>query len=112
MQGGEIKIILSPAWESNAQPSRSPSRRLRRCYVGLFNRYTIFKLILINNFIFTLRDIFDKVKADIRLMKEELASIERFRGPKERSLAQCRSSLEAMQATKEGLESELHQVYY
>jgi hypothetical protein len=56
------------------------------------------------------RDIFDKVKADIRLMKEELASIERFRGPKERSLAQCRSSLEAMQATKEGLESELHQV--
>jgi hypothetical protein len=43
-------------------------------------------------------------------MKEELASIERFRGPKERSLAQCRSSLEAMQATKEGLESELHQV--
>ncbi|XP_026496209.1 structural maintenance of chromosomes protein 3 [Vanessa tameamea] len=55
------------------------------------------------------KDIFDKVKADIRLMKEELASIERFRGPKERSLAQCRSSLEAMQATKEGLESELHQ---
>lgn len=43
-------------------------------------------------------------------MKEELASIERFRGPKERALAQCRSSLEAMQATKEGLESELHQV--
>ncbi|XP_028160169.1 structural maintenance of chromosomes protein 3-like [Ostrinia furnacalis] len=55
------------------------------------------------------KDIFDKVKADIRLMKEELGSIERFRGPKERSLAQCRSSLEAMQATKEGLESELHQ---
>lgn len=45
-------------------------------------------------------------------MKEELGSIERFRGPKERSLAQCRSSLEAMQATKEGLESELHQVTY
>lgn len=43
-------------------------------------------------------------------MKEESSSIERFRGPKERSLAQCRSSLEAMQATKEGLESELHQV--
>lgn len=42
-------------------------------------------------------------------MKEELANIERFRGPKERSLAQCKSSLEAMQTTKEGLESELHQ---
>lgn len=42
-------------------------------------------------------------------MKEELASIERFRTPKERSLQQCKSSLEAMQTTKEGLESELHQ---
>lgn len=43
-------------------------------------------------------------------MREELANIERFRGAKERSLQQCRSSLEAMQTTKEGLESELHQV--
>ena len=56
------------------------------------------------------RDIFDQVKADIRLMKEELAGIERYRGPKERSLDQYASSLEAMQTTKEGLESELHQV--
>ncbi|XP_017783970.1 PREDICTED: structural maintenance of chromosomes protein 3-like [Nicrophorus vespilloides] len=53
--------------------------------------------------------IFDKVKGDLRLMKEELASIERFRAPKERSLTQCKSNLEAMQTTKEGLESELHQ---
>lgn len=45
-------------------------------------------------------------------MKEELSSIERFRTPKERSLAQCKSSLEAMQSTKEGLESELHQVRF
>lgn len=45
-------------------------------------------------------------------MKEELASIERFRAPKERSLVQCKSNLEAMQSTKEGLESELHQVFY
>lgn len=45
-------------------------------------------------------------------MKEELAGIERFRQPKERSLAQCKSNLEAMQSTKEGLESELHQVRY
>jgi hypothetical protein len=58
------------------------------------------------------RDIFDQVKADIRLMKEELAGIERYRGPKERSLDQYASSLEAMQTTKEGLESELHQVWY
>lgn len=43
-------------------------------------------------------------------MNEELATIERFRTPKERSLAQCKSSLEAMQSTKQGLESELHQV--
>lgn len=55
------------------------------------------------------RGIFDKVKGELRLMKEELSNIERFRGPKERSLAQCKSSLEAMQSTKEGLESELHQ---
>lgn len=58
------------------------------------------------------RDIFDQVKADIRLMKEELAGIERYRGPKERSLDQYASSLEAMQTTKEGLESELHQVQH
>lgn len=49
------------------------------------------------------------MKAEIRLMKEELSAIERYRTPKERSLAQCTSSLEAMRATKDGLESELHQ---
>lgn len=42
-------------------------------------------------------------------MREELSNIEKLRGPKERSLEQCRSSLVAMQTTKEGLESELHQ---
>lgn len=56
------------------------------------------------------RGIFDKVKGELRLMKEELSSIERFRAPKERSLAQCNSNLEAMQTTKEGLEAELNQV--
>lgn len=55
------------------------------------------------------KDIFDKVQADIRLMKDELTRIERFRNPKERSVAQCKSSLEAMNSTKEGLENELHQ---
>jgi len=38
-----------------------------------------------------------------------LTRIERFRSPKEKSLAQCKSSLEAMNTTKSGLESELHQ---
>ncbi|XP_039283231.1 structural maintenance of chromosomes protein 3 [Nilaparvata lugens] len=52
---------------------------------------------------------FDKLKADIRLMKEELLGIERYRTPKERSLAQCISNLEAMQTTRAGLEAELHQ---
>ncbi|XP_030767643.1 structural maintenance of chromosomes protein 3-like [Sitophilus oryzae] len=55
------------------------------------------------------KGIYDKVKGELRLMKEELSNIEKFRGPKERSLAQCKSNLEAMQATREGLESELHQ---
>ncbi|XP_046992407.1 structural maintenance of chromosomes protein 3 [Schistocerca americana] len=55
------------------------------------------------------KDIFDKVKADIRLMKEEVAGIERYHGPKVRSLDQYASSLEAMRTTKEGLEAELHQ---
>lgn len=55
------------------------------------------------------KGIFDKIRGELRLMKEELSSIERFRTPKERSLAQCKSNLEAMQTTKAGLESELHQ---
>lgn len=48
------------------------------------------------------KGIFDKIRGDIRIMKEELSSIERFKAPKERSLAQCKSNLEAMQTTKEG----------
>lgn len=49
------------------------------------------------------------MKGEIRIMKEELSAIERYKVPKEKSLQQCKSSLEAMYATKEGLESELHQ---
>merc|ERR1719481_2164273 len=55
------------------------------------------------------KDVFDKVKTDIRLMKEELNLIQKNHQPKERSLAQLRSSLEAMITTKEGLENELNQ---
>lgn len=58
------------------------------------------------------RDIFDKVKADIRLMKEEVSGIERYHGPKIRSLDQYASSLEAMKTTKAGLEAELNQVFH
>lgn len=58
---------------------------------------------------FVILGIYDKVKGELRLMREELSNIERFKGPRERSLQQCKSSLEAMQTTKEGLESELHQ---
>lgn len=55
---------------------------------------------------------FDKLKGDIRLIKEELIGIERYRTTKERSLTQALSNLEAMQTTHSGLESELHQVYF
>lgn len=55
------------------------------------------------------KDIFDKVQADIRLNKEELSRIDRFKNPKERLIAQCKSSLESMSSTKESLEKELHQ---
>jgi len=43
------------------------------------------------------------------LMKEELNNIERNQGPKERSLNALKASLESMQTSKEGLESELNQ---
>lgn len=55
------------------------------------------------------KNLFEKVKTDIRLMKEELSGLERSKQPKERSLSQLKANLEAMMATKEGLESELHQ---
>lgn len=55
------------------------------------------------------QDVFDKVQADIRLMKDELSRIERFRSPKERLIAQCKATLEAFNTTKDGLEQELNQ---
>lgn len=42
-------------------------------------------------------------------MQEELSNIEKLQVSKERSLSQCKLSLESMQTTKESLESELHQ---
>lgn len=81
-------------------------------YSFVDNDYYFLRVLrrLLLDYLMFFRGIYDKVKGELRLMKEELASIERFRGPKERSLAQCKSNLEAMQTTKEGLESELHQV--
>ena len=55
------------------------------------------------------KDIFEKVKTDMRLMKEELSMIDKNQAPKERSLMQLKASLEAMQTTKEGLENEVNQ---
>ncbi|CAG0882056.1 unnamed protein product [Darwinula stevensoni] len=56
------------------------------------------------------RAIFDQMKGDIRLMREELSNIDRSKQPRERSLSQLKENLEAMETTKMGLESELHQV--
>ncbi|XP_026675502.1 structural maintenance of chromosomes protein 3-like isoform X2 [Ceratina calcarata] len=55
------------------------------------------------------KNIFDKMNADLRLMKEELSTIKRYRTSKEQSLMQCTSSLKALRATQEGFESELHE---
>jgi structural maintenance of chromosome 3 (chondroitin sulfate proteoglycan 6) len=55
------------------------------------------------------KDVFEKVKTDVRLYKEELNNIERSKTPKERSLNQLKASLESMQTSKEGLEAELNQ---
>ena len=55
------------------------------------------------------KDVFDMVKTDVRLYKQELNAIERNHGPKERFLGQLKASPESMQTSKEGLESELIQ---
>lgn len=69
----------------------------------------IYYVLCANHLFYSYRDIYDKMKGEIRIMKEELSGIERYRGTKEKSAQQCKSNLEAMIATKEGLESELHQ---
>lgn len=66
-------------------------------------------MYICNTCLYFSRNLFEKVKTDIRLMKEEQSGLERTKQPKERSLTQLKANLEAMMATKEGLESELHQ---
>lgn len=68
-----------------------------------------FSQVILYIHVFFSRNLFEKVKTDIRLMKEEQSGLERTKQPKERSLTQLKANLEAMMATKEGLESELHQ---
>ncbi|KAI1292303.1 Structural maintenance of chromosomes protein 3 [Halotydeus destructor] len=55
------------------------------------------------------KDTFDKMKTDIRLLKDELAAIDRSRQPKERSLVSAESSLNQMESLEESLRSELQQ---
>lgn len=55
------------------------------------------------------KDVFEKLKADIRLMKEEIAVLDRSRQPKERSQSSLESSLKSMESTEESLKSEKEQ---
>ena len=57
--------------------------------------------------ILTFRDIYDKMRADLRLMKEESQRIETSRAPKERSLSSLQSSLDSMKTTAQSLNEEL-----
>ncbi|XP_029645024.1 structural maintenance of chromosomes protein 3 isoform X1 [Octopus sinensis] len=53
------------------------------------------------------KDTFDKMRADVRLMKEELQAIEKSRGPKEKSIASLHTNLEAMKGSAQSLNEEL-----
>lgn len=55
------------------------------------------------------KDTFDKMKTEIRLLRDELTAIERSRQPKERSLVSHEASLNSMESLKESLQSELQQ---
>lgn len=53
------------------------------------------------------KDIYDKMRADLRLMKEEAQRIETSRAPKERSLQSLQSNLESMKTTAQSLNDEM-----
>ena len=53
------------------------------------------------------RDIYDKLRADLRLSKEESQRIDTSHAPKERSLTSLLSSLESMKTTAQSLNAEL-----
>lgn len=52
------------------------------------------------------KDIYDKLRADLRLMKEETQRIQTSHAPKERSLSSLQAGLESMKTTAQSLESE------
>ena len=52
------------------------------------------------------KDIYDKMRADLRLMKEEMQRIEMSKAPKERSLASLQTTLESIKTTAISLEAE------
>ncbi|XP_074642175.1 structural maintenance of chromosomes protein 3-like [Tubulanus polymorphus] len=53
------------------------------------------------------KDVFDKMRGDLRLMKEEYEAIEKSRPHKERSLASLQGSLDSMKTTARSLNQEL-----
>ena len=53
------------------------------------------------------KDIYDKMRADLRLSKEEAQRIETSRAPKERSLASLQASFESMRTSANSLSDEL-----
>lgn len=55
------------------------------------------------------KDTFDKMKADIRLLKDELSTIERSKQPKERSLISHEASLKSMESSQESFTNEIQQ---
>ncbi|KAK4336958.1 hypothetical protein RND71_043408 [Anisodus tanguticus] len=55
------------------------------------------------------KDTFDKMKTDIRLLRDELSTSEKSRQPKERSLLSYESSLRSMESSEESLKNELQQ---
>lgn len=55
------------------------------------------------------KDTYDKMKADIRLLKDELSTIERSKQPKERSLMSHESSLKSMESSQESFTNEIQQ---
>nr|CAB3266386.1 structural maintenance of chromosomes protein 3-like [Phallusia mammillata] len=53
------------------------------------------------------KDIYDRYKAELRMVKEQLQAIQRALDPKERSLASLQTHCEALRSTKSSLEEEM-----
>ncbi len=56
---------------------------------------------------FPCRDIYEQMRSDMRIMKEESQVIQRALTPKEKRLSSLQASLEAMRGTAQSLEEEL-----